>query len=115
MKDYKRFLKQTGEYGEVAEIRFPLISVSGLPKARPREVIHFEHGGVGEVFSLHPDVIEVVMLNKTDISIHEKAARTDTFTSIPVGNGLLGTTINPIGETIGESKPNNNHKLLIFS
>lgn len=97
MKNYQYFLKRIGEYGNVREINYPIATVAGLPHAKPQEIVVFENGQMGEVFTLDKDSIEVLLFSKDPVKIGEQITRTDSFVSIPVGKNLLGKIINPLG------------------
>lgn len=97
MKTYQYYLKRIGEYGSVREIRYPIASVVGLPHAKPQEIVIFQEGEMGEVFSLEKDVIEVLLYCKEPVKIGTQLARTDSFVSVPLGQKLLGKIINPLG------------------
>lgn len=102
MKTFKQYLDTIGEYGVVSEVRYPLVTVTGLPTVRPAEVIMFESGEKGEVFSVNETTADVILYTKHSVTIGTKAVRTNEILKIPVGEGLLGCVINPLGEMIGE-------------
>lgn len=104
MKDYQYYIKKIGEYGFVDEIRYPIARVVGLPHARPDEIIIFEGGQMGQVFSLNPDTIEVLLLSKEPVKSGDQVTRTATNVSVPVGNELLGQIINPLGRSFFDNQ-----------
>jgi F-type H+-transporting ATPase subunit alpha len=103
MKKFKDYLDTIGEYGIVTEIKHPIIKVEGLPKAKAHEVVMFETGEQGQVFSLEKDAVEVLVFSSIPIPVGTRVVRTNEFIKIPVGDFLLGTTINPLGEKIGSN------------
>jgi len=101
MAEFKQLLEDTGEVGYVEEVYRSIIYVSGLPKARPMEVVMFENGGVGQVISLLPDYIEVLLLTNQLITVGTKVARTGDLMKVNTGMHLLGKNINPLGLSKG--------------
>ena len=100
MEAYKALLNSTGEYGEVTEVRYPLLTVYGLPKARIHEVVIFENGMSGEIFSLDEHSLKVLMYDARPVRVGTKLVRTNQTATIPVGTELLGSTIDPLGRLI---------------
>lgn len=103
MKTYNEYLKTTGEFGEVSEIKLPLITVTGLPNVAPFELVLFESGIVGEVFAIHKHAVEVILFSKKSPTTGEKVVRTKELLQVPVGSELLGAVIDPTGAAIGTS------------
>ena len=106
MKDFQTFLQESGEIGYVEEITQSLVHVSGIPNALPEEIIVFEDGTKGQVFSLHNEVAKILLFSKKPIRVGTRATRTHQRLSIPINTEILGHIINPLGEfiTITESK-----------
>ena len=73
---------------------------------RQSGTVEFENGARGIAFSLEKDTIGVIVLGNyftiKEGSIVKKAGR---IASIPVGEGLLGRVINPLGEPIDGKGP----------
>jgi F-type H+/Na+-transporting ATPase subunit alpha len=100
MKDFDYYLNQLGEIGFVEEIMHSIVYASGLPRVQPGELILFESGDLGEVFSLAPEKIEVLLLTKANLKVGSKLVRTATKMKIPVGAGLLGRSVDPLGNPL---------------
>lgn len=100
MEQYKNLLGGTGEYGEVTEVRHPLLTVVGLPKARLHEVVVFENGMRGEIFSLESHVLKVLLYESQPVRVGTKLVRTGQMAAIAVGPELLGCIIDPLGRVI---------------
>lgn len=98
--NYANYLKQTGEYGITEQIKYPIALLSGLPGASPNELIMFESGQTGQVISLERDLVEVLLFSSDVVKIGSQAARTGKQLSIGVGEDLLGSVINPLGEKL---------------
>ena len=103
MKTYNDYLKITGEFGEVSEIKLPLVTVTGLPSVAPFELVLFESGIVGEVFAIHKHAVEIILFSKKSPTTGEKVVRTKELLQVPVGSELLGAVIDPTGAAIGTS------------
>lgn len=98
--DFKGFLSKIGEYGIIEQINHPIVVASGLPGARLHEIILFESGEVGEVFVIQRDMVEILVFSRSPVAKGTKITRTDTFLSVPVGNELLGSIIDPMGRNL---------------
>ncbi|OGM24063.1 hypothetical protein A2715_02700 [Candidatus Woesebacteria bacterium RIFCSPHIGHO2_01_FULL_39_32] len=104
MKDFNYYLDSLGEIGFVEELMHSLIYASGLPRVHPGELVLFESGDLGQVFSLTPEKIEVLLLTRANLKVGSKLVRTDTRMQIPVGVGLLGRVIDPLGNPLDGAK-----------
>lgn len=98
MTDFAACLEKTKEYGIVEEIRYPIVICSGLPGAFLDELIYFETGELGQVLLLDEGKIEVVLFSKYPIGTGIKAARSGEQLSVPVGDHLIGSVIDPLGK-----------------
>jgi F-type H+/Na+-transporting ATPase subunit alpha len=97
---FNQALQKTGEYGIVRQVNHPIVFIEGLPKARTHELILFESGQKGEVFTINRGKIEARIFSHEPIRVGTKVTRTDKQLSIPVGKELLGHAINPLGEPL---------------
>jgi len=102
---FNQLLKKTGEYGVVYQVSHPIVFIEGLPNVKTHEIIVFESGGKGEVFAINRGKIEARIFAHDPIRVGTKVTRTDQLLSIPVGNELLGQTIDPLGEPLDPSVP----------
>jgi F-type H+/Na+-transporting ATPase subunit alpha len=105
MKDYASYLQEIGEFGVVKEVRHPIALISGLPHAKPHEVVIFETGQVGEVFLIEKEAVEIMVLSTDPVKAGTQVVRTDQYLSVPVGDELLGHVIDPLGNPISNTKP----------
>ncbi len=103
---FQENLKTIGEYGVITELRYPLVTINGLPLVRAREILYFEKGAIGEVYSITPDYVEAVLLTNDPVFIGEQVARSGNFLKIPISSSLLGSVITPIGESYGSLSNN---------
>lgn len=97
MQNYAYYLDSINEFGVVTQINHPVITANGLPKAKLHEIVLFETGQQGEVFALNPHTVEILLLSQEYIPVGTKLVRTNRILSIPVGNAMLGHTLNPLG------------------
>ncbi|MCX7996704.1 MAG: hypothetical protein N2691_03005 [Patescibacteria group bacterium] len=97
---FETFLEKVGEYGVVEEIKHPIATLSGLPKAKPNEIILLETGEIGEVFVVDRDSVKVMIFSNRPVRVGTRVTRTDQILSIPVGEELIGQVITPLGEPI---------------
>jgi F-type H+/Na+-transporting ATPase subunit alpha len=102
---FNQNLKKTGEYGVVYQVSHPIVFIDGLPNVKTNEVILFESGQKGEVFSINRGKIEARIFSHEPIKVGTKVTRTDKLLAIPVGKELLGHTINPLGELLDPGVP----------
>ena len=104
MKAFEEHLDKTSEIGFVREVIGSISYVSGLPTVRPEEFVVFESGGIGQVFSLRDDVVEVLTFFKDPVKVGSRVARTDNLFQIPVGTSFLGNVLDPFGESFDHHK-----------
>ena len=87
--------------GRVLEVGDGIARVSGLPDAAVNEMLRFENGLIGLALNLDEDSIGAVVLGEVDhIEEGQTVVATGEILSVPVGDGLLGRVVNPLGEPI---------------
>jgi len=87
--------------GRVLEVGDGIARVSGLPDAAVNEMLRFENGLIGLALNLDEDSIGAVVLGDVDhIEEGQTVVATGEILSVPVGDGLLGRVVNPLGEPI---------------
>lgn len=102
--NYEVYLKQIPEIGFVTGLFHSIIVVDGLPGAHVNEIVVFKNGGIGQVFSLFPEKVEIIILKYAEIAVGDSLVRTGKTLEIFLSDGVLGTTISPLGESeVGES------------
>lgn len=94
------YLKTVGEFGVVEEINYPIVRASGLPLARPFEIVIFETGQIGQIFSLEKDSVEILLFSQEAVKVGARLTRTNKPLTLPVGKELLGKTITPLGDAL---------------
>ena len=97
LKSYRPGLRLI-ERGRVISVGDGIVWISGLPSAAMDDILNFEDGSQAMVFDLTEDSIGAVLLHETDsLTSGTTVHRSGRTLSIPVGDGLLGRIINPLG------------------
>lgn len=102
MNQFEKMLEKTGEYGEIVQVKYPIIILDGLPNARLHEMLIFEDGTLGEVFAVLKDQVQAVAYSREPLKLKLRATYLDKFLSTPVGMELMGHTIDPLGRPFSE-------------
>ncbi len=94
------------EIGTVLQVGDGIARIYGLTQAQANELVEFETGVQAIVLNLEEDNVGVVLLGQGDgIKEGSTVRRTNKIASIPVGEGMLGRVINPLGEAIDGKGP----------
>lgn len=90
---------QMESVGYVLQVGDGIARVYGLDDVMTSEVVVFADGTAGLALNLEPDNVGVVILG-SDRKIKEggEVKRTGRIVDIPVGPGLVGRVVNPLGE-----------------
>lgn len=105
MKNFDYYLSATSEIGFVEQVNNTIVYADGLPKIKPEEIVLFETGEFGMVLALTPENVEILVFSNKSIRNGTKVVRTNEFIKVPVGTGLLGNIIDPMGNPISPIKP----------
>jgi F-type H+-transporting ATPase subunit alpha len=89
------------EAGEIKSVTTGIVAVSGLPGVGYDELVEFPGGRLGIAFNVDADEIGVVLLCD-DALLHagDEVRRTGRVMDVPVGEGLLGRVIDPLGRPL---------------
>src|SRR5579862_2215538 len=91
----------TEQIGRIVEVGDGIARVSGLPGAAVNELLEFQDGTLGLALNLDEDTIGAVVLGTGSHLEEEQLVRaTGRILSVPVGDGLLGRVVNPLGDPI---------------
>ncbi len=104
MHTFAQYLQSAGEIGYVEEASSSLATVTGLPSARPHEVVLFQSGETGMVDTLYEDSIQILVFSKKPIKVGTQVARTNTLFGMPVGKEYISQTIDPFGNLLDKFK-----------
>src|SRR6516162_7670721 len=94
------------EIGRVERVADGIALVSGLPGVRVDELVRFEDGQVGFALTLDRDAVGCVLLDDAEgIEAGDRVRGTGAVARVPVGPGLLGRVVDPLGRALdGESE-----------
>jgi len=87
------------EVGRVLEVGDGIARVHGLPSTMTNELLEFPHGIYGLAFNLEEERIGCVLFTEDPERIQEGdlVKRTGRILSVPVGDGMLGRVVDPLG------------------
>ena len=89
------------EVGTVLQLGDGIARVYGLENAGSLEMLELEHGVTGLAFNLEEDDVGVALFGDwAHVSEGEPARRTGRVASVPVGEGLLGRVVDPLGNPL---------------
>ena len=92
--------------GSVLSVGDGIAHVSGLSGCRNNELLRFEGNKFGIAFNLESDNVGVILLDKTGgIEQGSHVEGTGRVASVPVGEGLLGRVVDPLGRPIDGKEP----------
>ncbi|MDO5301487.1 MAG: F0F1 ATP synthase subunit alpha [Tissierellia bacterium] len=91
--------------GTVIEVGDGIARVYGLQEAKAGELIEFPNDVFGMVQNLEEDNVGVVLLVDGDIKEGDEVKSTGSVVQVPVGEGLLGRVVNPLGQPIDGKGP----------
>jgi len=90
----------TEQVGRVESVADGIALISGLPDVRLNELLRFEHGQAGFAITLERDAIGCVLLDETGIEAGNRVHGTGEVLRVPVGPGLLGRIVDPLGRPL---------------
>ena len=92
--------------GIVEHVADGIAQVSGLPETRLSELLSFEGGRLGFALTLDAETISAVLLDEGDaIEAGSRVTRTREVVRVPVGPGLLGRVVDPLGRPLDGKGP----------
>src|SRR5271165_5327022 len=92
--------------GVVERVGDGIALVSGLPQARLNELLRFDGGRLGFALTLDADAIATVLLDDSDaIESGSRVTGTGEVVRVPVGPGLLGRVVDPLGRPLDRNEP----------
>jgi len=96
------------EAGTVISLSTGIARVSGLPGVSYEEVLKFPGNLFGIAFNVDDEEIGVVLLgDHSQLHAGDEVERRGHVTDVPVGDGLIGRVINPMGHPLDEKGPVN--------
>ena len=95
------------DVGQVLSVGDGIARVFGLDKVQAGEMVEFPAAGVkGMALNLEKDNVGIVIFGSdSQISEGDEVRRLGEIVDVPVGKGLLGRVVNPLGEPIDGKGP----------
>ncbi len=95
------------EVGKVVSIGDGIAKAYGLSNVMAGEMVEFENGVKGMVLNLEESSVGIVILGQFE-SIREgmSVKRLGQLLKVPVGKGLIGRIVNPLGEPLDGKRSN---------
>ena len=94
------------DVGTVMTVGDGVSLVHGLDNAMLGELLEFPHGVYGMVMNLEEDYVGAVLLGHDSlIKEGDEVKRTGRIIEVPVGDGMLGRVVNPLGQPIDGQGP----------
>ena len=105
IENYKQVVA-VEEVGSVISVGDGIARVHGLDRCMAGEMLAFPHDVFGIALNLEEDQVGTVLLGDyTEIREGDTVRRTDKIMSVPVGDGLIGRVVNPLGQPLDDKGP----------
>jgi F-type H+/Na+-transporting ATPase subunit alpha len=89
------------EVGSVLQVGDGIARIHGLENCVALEMLELEHGVVGLAFNLEEDNVGAALFGEWDlVKEGDPVRRTGAVASVPVGPGLLGRVVDPLGNPL---------------
>jgi F-type H+-transporting ATPase subunit alpha len=97
---------QINEVGTVIEVGDGIARIYGLRNAMAGELLEFQNGVMGQVFNLEEDSIGAVIFGEYfEIREGDSVKSTGRLLEVPVGDGVVGRVVNPLGQPLDGGAP----------
>ena len=94
------------EVGTILSVGDGIARVHGLDNVKAMELLEFSGGVTGIALNLEEDNVGVVLMgDERHLKEGDEVRRTERIAEIPVGEGLLGRVVNPLGEPLDAKGP----------
>ena len=94
------------EFGSVISIGDGIARVFGLTKVQAGEMVEFKSGVKGMALNLETDNVGIVIFGADrEIQEGDIVKRTGSIVDVPIGEGMLGRVIDPLGNAIDGKGP----------
>ncbi len=104
---------RTDDVGRVESVADGIAIVSGLRDVRLDELVRFERGQSGFALTLDRDALGCVLLDDIDsVRAGHQVRGTGEVVRVPVGQALLGRTVDPLGRPLDEGPAVNSQEHL---
>ncbi len=89
------------DVGAVVEIGDGIARIQGLSAAKYNELLEFPGGVMGIAMNLEEDNVAAIILGDyTGIKEGDEVRRTNRIAEVPVGSGLIGRVVDPLGRPL---------------
>lgn len=97
---------ESKDNGRVISVMDGIVLIQGLQDAMSSELLEFENGAHAMVMNLETDHVGAVILDDIDsVSEGDMVFRTKSIVRVPVGDGLLGRVVDPLGNPLDGDRP----------
>lgn len=97
---------ELAEVGTVISVGDGIARVFGLDRVMAGEMVQFPHNVFGLALNLEEDSVGCVLMGESSaIKEGDEVRRTGKILSVPVGPGLIGRVVNPLGEPLDGKGP----------
>ena len=97
---------EVSQVGSVLSVGDGIARIHGLDEVMAGEMVEFPGGIRGMALNLEADNVGVVIFgNDRDIKEGDTVKRTNTIVDVPVGKGLLGRVVDPLGNPLDGKGP----------
>src|SRR3954453_22429726 len=94
------------DVGTVVEVGDGIARIYGLGNAMAGELLEFQNGAMGQVFNLEEDSIgSVIFGDYLGIKEGDTVKTTGRLLEVPVGEGVIGRVLNPLGQPFDGGSP----------
>jgi F-type H+-transporting ATPase subunit alpha len=94
------------EVGSILNVSTGIATVAGLPGAGFEELLEFPGGLFGIAFNVDENEIGVILLGEcSHLHAGDEVQRTGRVMDTPVGDGLIGRVLDPLGEPLDNQRP----------
>src|SRR5258707_6420245 len=92
---------EVSEVGQVLSVGDGIARVYGLDNVQAGEMVEFENGVRGMALNLETDNVGIVLFGEDrEIKEGQTVKRTRAIVEVPVGKGLLGRIVEPLGNPL---------------
>ncbi len=92
--------------GQVEQVGDGVATVSGLRQTRLDELLQFSDGTLGLTMTIAEKTLGCVLLSADDaIAAGSRVMNTGRIAQVPVGDGLLGRVVSPLGDPLDDGPP----------
>jgi F-type H+/Na+-transporting ATPase subunit alpha len=97
---------KVSEIGQVLSVGDGIARVYGLDNVQAGEMVEFANGVKGMALNLEKDNVGIVIFGEDrEIREGDTVKRTQAIVDVPVGKGLLGRVVDPLGNPIDGKGP----------